>query len=632
MKQSVLLTLLIIGFSILNAQPLSPQTVSINMRDGKSLAADVYVHPNCNSCPTILIQTPYNKNFYRWGLPLGIKLNQSNYGYHFVIVDWRGFFGSTAAMVAQPDRGNDGYDVIEWIKNQSWSDGKVGTWGPSALGKIQYETARKKHPAHVCAVPLVAASQFNYNSYYPGGVYRTEYLEQLDGLGFGISTVVKNNPVYNNTWAFVEALNFYPDQIDIPFYMIAGWYDHNLEDMLELFAGLRTQSPAAVSNKHKILIGPWAHGGFGQAQVGSGQQGELFFPKAAGWSDSLALLFFDHHLKGSNNQWESKAAIQYYLPGKENWFESNQWPLPGTTQVKYYLHPDLSLQAGILPSNASGESIITYDPRNPSPTIGGPTMRQDLLQGPYNQNPDVEGRSDVLIFSTPVLNQEVHISGKIKIVLQVSTDRLDTDFAVRVTDVYPDNKSILLLDGIRRLRFRIGYKASDTASAVPNQVYELEIELPDMAHTFKSGHRIRLIISSSNFPRFDLNLNNGGEMNTAGDTLIAENKVFHNADYPSYIELPVNDMSIGLKKTTEEVQFKLYPNPAQNQLHFEYNHQLSGNETLIIYNMKGEQVFKTRIATHSQTINIQTLNDGLYFYNFINDANEISFGKIIVVR
>jgi uncharacterized protein len=632
MKQSIFFIIILFNLSLLTAQPLSPQAVSISMRDGKSLAADVYVHPSCNNCPTILIQTPYNKNFYRWGLPLGVKLNQNNFGYHFVIVDWRGFYGSSAAMVAQPDRGNDGYDVIEWIKNQTWSDGKVGTWGPSALGRIQYETAAKKHPAHKCAVPLVAASMQNYQQYYPGGVYRTEYIEQLDALGYGLSTIIKANPIHNFVWNFSEQNSYYPDQIEIPMLLIGGWYDHNIEDMFVLFQGLRTESPVAVRNKHKFLIGPWAHGGFGQSQVGTGQQGELFFPKALGWNDSLAMMFFDFYLRGVNNNWENKAAIQYYLPGTENWYGSSQWPLPGTVSKKYYLHPDLNLKADTKPSSSTGESLITYDPRNPSPTIGGPTLSPNLLQGPYNQNPDVEDKNDVLIFSTPVLTEALHISGKIKVVLHVSTDRLDTDFAVRLTDVYPDNKSILLLDGIRRLRFRNGFRAVDTALAVPHQIYELEIELSDLAHTFKSGHQLRLIVSSSNFPRFDLNLNNGGEMNTAGDTFIAQNKVYHNTNNASYLELPVINMSIGLNEAPKVQNFKLYPNPAQNFLHLECNHKLSGNESLIIYNIKGEQVYKTGIEEQSQTINIESLSNGLYFYNFSFNGNVLNYGKIVVVR
>src|SRR5690606_18192332 len=139
-------------------------------------------------------------------------------------------------------------------------------------------------------------------------------------------------------------------------------------------------------------------------------------------------------------------------------------------------------------------------------------------------------------------------------------------------------------------------------------------------------------ISSSNFPRFDLNLNNGGEMNTAGDTFIAQNKVYHNANNASYLELPVNDMSIGLKEVQNVQNFKLYPNPAQNLLHLEYNHKLSGNESLIIYNMKGEQVYKTRLEEQSQTINIESLSNGLYFYNFSLNGNVLSYGKIVVVR
>lgn len=148
----------------------------------------------------ILIQTPYQKNWFHFGLPLGVGTNQPNSNYAFVVVDWRGFYGSAAALVPSPNRGEDGYDVVDWIAQQTWCDGNIGTWGPSALGKIQFETAKEQHPNHKCAVPLVAHPMTRYEDYYPGGVYRTEYVEQLDALGYGLSTFVLGNQVKNFTW------------------------------------------------------------------------------------------------------------------------------------------------------------------------------------------------------------------------------------------------------------------------------------------------------------------------------------------------------------------------------------------------------------------------------------------------
>lgn len=243
----------------LHTQFLQPFVKQIPMRDGKWLAADCYVHATSGSVkyPTILIQTPYNRLLYRLGLPLGVGMNFDSCSYAFVIVDWRGFYGSTSAAVPNPDRGKDGYDVIEWIVNQPWSNGKVGTWGPSALGKIQYMTARENHPSHVCAVPVVAAPQNLYLDYFPGGVYRKEYVDQLDALGYGMSPLLLGHPYYDTYWQIAEWLSYYPQDIHIPMFLIGGWFDHNIQLMLDFFTALQSQSDATVRVKHKFLIGPW---------------------------------------------------------------------------------------------------------------------------------------------------------------------------------------------------------------------------------------------------------------------------------------------------------------------------------------------------------------------------------------
>lgn len=179
---------------------MTPTSVeSIPMRDGKFLAADVYIPSSCTSCPTILIQTPYNKNLFRMGLPLGFGQDLESSSYAWVIVDWRGFYASASAAVPSPKRGEDGYDVIDWIVAQPWSNGKVGTWGPSALGVVQYQTAKENHPGHICAVPLVAHPQTHYGSYFYGGVLEKSRLATLDLLGYGLSPFVLGNPYYNFT-------------------------------------------------------------------------------------------------------------------------------------------------------------------------------------------------------------------------------------------------------------------------------------------------------------------------------------------------------------------------------------------------------------------------------------------------
>ncbi len=531
------------------------------MRDGNNIAADVYIPQPQTAKPTILIQTPYNKFFYRYNLPLGIGLDIENSPYNFVVIDWRGFYASASAAVASYDRGMDGYDVIDWIVDQDWSDGQVGTWGPSALGKIQFQTARYQHPNHVCAVPIVASPEFLYQSYFPNGVYRTEYVEQLDNLGYGLSTTLLANPHYNLTWQYIENQNYYPDEIQIPCLMIGGWYDHTTDEMLKYFDAICTESPAGIAEQHRILIGPWAHGGFGATQVGTSTQGELEFPEAAGWSDDKANEFFQYYLLGAEFDWlGANPKYRYFQMGDMEWKGSEVWPPEGLVSQIYYLN-DGNLLSEIAPVSSDSHSVIVYDPRDPSPTVGSCTLTEELGQGPYDQSPVVESRDDILIFSSDVLTESVKHAGKVKVKLFVSSDKLDTDFVVRLCDVYPDDRSMILRDNIFRMRFRDGFTVNDTAFMHGGEIYEIEIELANTSHTFLSGHRIRLDVTSSDYPRFNNNMNDGGDMYVDGDTLIATNTVYHETTHASYVEFHTDNSTDKISLLNSST-LNVFPNPA----------------------------------------------------------------------
>ena len=196
MKIFVLISGLFLGI-IAQSQVLVPQQVMFPTSQGDSLEVDVYLPNSTSSFPVILIQTPYGKNRFRLGLPLGIQRNLSSSNYAVVIMDWRGRFSNLSKAIPGLGTGQDGYDLVEWIASQSWSTGKIGTWGPSALGSVQFETAKKQPPHLTCAVPLVAAPHFMYEHYYTGGAARTELIDQLDILGFGITSTISNNPYYN---------------------------------------------------------------------------------------------------------------------------------------------------------------------------------------------------------------------------------------------------------------------------------------------------------------------------------------------------------------------------------------------------------------------------------------------------
>lgn len=610
MKRIILLLLMICGFTSMFSQPLSPLSISVEMRDNKSIALDVYTPDSENPRPTILIQTPYNKYYYRYGLPLGIGTNLESSPYNFVIADWRGFYASASAATANYDRGLDGYDIIEWIVEQDWSDEQVGTWGPSALGKIQFQTARQQHPNHICAVPLVASPEFLYQSYYPNGVYRTEYVEQLDNLGYGLSSVLLANPYYNFTWQYIENQNYYPDEISVPMLMIGGWYDHSTDDMLNYFNSICNESPPEIAEQHRILFGPWAHGGFGSTQVGTSTQGQLEFPEAADWSNNKANEFFQYYLLGADIDWLGEnSKYTYFQMGDMEWKSSDVWPPTGLSSTTFYLGGNENLSTSP-PASSNNHSSFNYDPRNPSPTVGSCTLTEELGQGPYDQAPEVESRDDILIFTSDILSQPVKHCGNVKIKLFVSSDRLDTDFAVRLCDVYPDDRSMILRDNIFRMRFRDGFTISDEVFMNQEEIYEIEIELENTCHTFLPGHRIRLDITSSNYPRFNNNINDGGEMYVSGDTLIATNTVYHETNHASHIEFQTDQFSnTGYSHTNNSVT--IYPNPINNNILYLYSDL--NIESLKLYDISGDLINSyNNLQINTGSLNISNIPCGLY--------------------
>ena len=303
---------------------LNPQTIKIPMRDGKMLAADLYLPSSRSLKPVILIQTPYNKLGFRKGLPLGIKTNIESSPYIFVVADWRCFYESILACNANIKRGEDGYDTVEWLAKQSWCDGKVATWGPSALANVQFETAKEQPPSLVCSVPLVGSPRTSYQKYYANGVLRTAYVKSITQLfGNGLDLVIQN-PYYSALWNTIEQSTNYPEQIDVPMLMIGGWFDHNTEEDIAIFNELRSKSKSKLH--HRLLMGPWVHGGVGAAQPGTAIQGDLSFPQAANFHDIIANQFLAYHLLGAKNGWPLTNYVHYFQMGENTWESSSEFP------------------------------------------------------------------------------------------------------------------------------------------------------------------------------------------------------------------------------------------------------------------------------------------------------------------
>jgi len=609
--KTLIILLFVMTFSHLFGLMTPTQVVMIPMRDGKTLAADIYIPNTITNGSTILIQTPYNKNNFRNGLPLGVQQNINLSNFIWVVVDWRGFYSSNAAAIAQPNRGEDGYDVIEWIIAQTWSNGKVGTWGPSALGQVQYNTMKEGHPNHLCAVPLVAQPQTAYDSYYYGGVLEKSRLEQLDALGYGLSPIVLANPYDNVSWQYSANTTWYPQNILIPTLQIGGWYDHTIDKMLDWYPATRTQSALAVRDKQWLLVGPWVHGGTGIANVGSSTQGELSYPNAEHKSDSMALDFFNFYLLDSVNNWEATSKITYYQLGENRWNYSSGTTIANSQITDLFL----SENGNLISTTGIGTDSFVSDPKNPTPTIGGATLNPNLDQGPYDQVA-LDSRSDLKTFETTALASDFTSTGNIVASLSIQCNQPDADIAVRLVDVYPDGRNMLINDGIRRMRLRNGYTQASESFLQSTQIYPVNVELPFVNYTWKAGHKIKIYVSANNSTRWDVNLQNGGTMYAAGDTNTATIQIHHNAINPSKITLAGQNLVLGTNELIANDQIHIYPNPVESEIHVSVPF-----DSYVIYDLKG-QLIQSETLINNQSIPIDNLKEGCYLLKIKSLSND----------
>jgi putative CocE/NonD family hydrolase len=318
--------------------------------------------------------------------------------------------------------------------------------------------------------------------------------------------------------------------------MVGAWFDHNGDLPLKVFDELVRDGGGEARRHSRLLIGPWRH-----VALGKLEQGELEFPGAVSQSAGESTRFFDHWLRGLDNGWNGRPRVRYFLMGADEWREAPAFPPPGIVDTRFYLRA-----GGVLterpPTEHEAPATFLYDPKDPSPTVGGLNafMRRDPLQetvgdGPRDQRARVENRSDCLLYTTPVLTRDVILEGAASVELHLSSDRPDTDVAVRLCDVHPDGRSMLVADGIWRMRYRNSLQKEDWMEA--GRIYRVTVPLPPTAQAFLAGHRIRVIVSSSNYPRFGLN-SNMGPNESVGGTAVATNRIHHDPDDPSVLVLP----------------------------------------------------------------------------------------------
>ena len=516
----------------------------VSMRDGTRLDTEILRPSKPGRYPTILMRTPYS--MMAFGDEAARLLAD---GLQFVVVQQstRGRYASEGTDDVFLSDGwgenQDGFDTVEWIVSQSWSDRKVGLFGVSALGITSYLNMGAMHPAIKAAHVGIAPWVF-YNVVYPGGEFRTALLEDwLGGQGSAyMIDLYKQHPIYDDFWTSLD-MRTRQDHITVPILHWGGWHDVFTEGPVEGFEALQHGGASGRGGFNRLVMGPWTHVDAGPFDT---RQGELVYPGNSYYPMGSAnpIEWFQEFLKGRAQRPPADLdayPVRYYLMGPtdqergpgNHWELAREWPVPAT-QVPLYFGTDGSL-GWTAPAGASLEPLSwLYDPADPSPTIGGHELT--IPQGPRDQSP-LLARSDVLHFETAPLDRDVKIVGKVRATLYASSTAPDTDFVARLVDVYPDGRAMLVTDGVIRARYRDSMTQPEFL--VPGQIYAFDIDLNRTAQVFGKGHRIMVLVSSSNYRRYEPAKNTQDDIWGSQPAVTAVNSLYADARYPSGLLLPV---------------------------------------------------------------------------------------------
>ncbi|MGE0553032.1 MAG: CocE/NonD family hydrolase [Gemmatimonadales bacterium] len=584
------------------------RSVRVPMRDGVGLSTDLYF-PVGRQGPlgVVLARTPYNKNAYH-GRETSFPYIFASQGFAVAVQDTRGRWESEGEYVVQGHDQEDGYDAVEWLAAQSWSNGKVGTYGCSYVGDTQIMMARARPPHLAAQIPQAAGSSVgpiggryhNFGTFF-GGAYelaaaagwfwsygaryfyrppphmpRAEWLEAVDFYqpGRTLPALDLSKRIWHlPTRELLRAAGAPPsdferliatgltdpwwdqfgyvrdgDRFDVPALHVNSWYDFGAQDTFVEFNAYREGgvSPTARDNQF-VIMSPTTHcaseGVRERTVVGQRDLGDARFDY---WD--LYVRWFDHWLHGVANGVTERPKVQIYVMGRNQWRSESEWPLARTAFTPYYLRSggransrfgDGTLSTAA-PKSEPADRFV-YDPASPVWTVGGSVCaacvpNQQVVDGPADQR-DVEVRTDVLVYTTPPLERGVEVTGPIKAVLYVSSSARDTDFTIKLVDVFPDGTAFNVQEGVQRMRYREGY--DKTVWMEPDGVYRVEIDLEATSNYFAPGHRIRVQVSSSNFPRWDRNLNTGGRNYDETEWVVANQTVHHSSGRASHVLLPV---------------------------------------------------------------------------------------------
>jgi predicted acyl esterase len=527
--------------ALLRAQTETPgrQVVKVPMRDGVKLATNIYLPQGRGPWPVLLTRTPYNKN-----VADRMAARITKRGYALVSQDVRGRYASEGIDVPFESDMPDGYDTVEWVAAQKFCTGKVGIFGTSAPG-ITSNLAAAAAPPHLTAAYVVVAPDSLYlRSRFVGGAFKESHSGGwLRGQGLSPDKI---NEYRRRAYLDQRTKNtdflFHRENVRIPIYNVGGWHDIFTEGTLSNFVYLQNEGREGARRKQKLFMGAFGHGRL---------EGDLEYPTGGtiGGDFETQMRWWDFWLKGIQNGIMQEPPVSYYLMAsarkghatpKNRLIKADSWP-PKSNKTRYYLHEGFGVSTQP-PESSSASLTYAFDPAHPVPTVGGQNLGRDV--GPKDQRA-IKPRPDYLRFQTEPLEKDVVVVGHIDMELWAATDGLDTDFMVKLIDIYPDGYEALILDYPLRTRFRFGRELQDVKMMMPGKPEPLTIDMWSTANVFEAGHCIGIHVSSSNYPRFDVNPNTGDPIGAAKSApRVAQNTIYFDATHPSAIVLPVVEQKL----------------------------------------------------------------------------------------
>jgi len=570
MKMLLIVSVLSLSQVSLAAEPTAndvvvEMNVMVPMRDGTRLSTDIYRPAKPGRYPVILFRDAYGNGS---GSTASAR-KWTDHGYVYVSQDVRGRYDSEGSYYPYVYEINDGYDAQQWAGAQPWSSGKVGMIGESYRAAVQWLPSHLRSASLTAIAPRVTPFNYYKDVVYSGGAF--QLASRLDWAFYMIGRTAQSgfdwdkmrqhlplktmdqafgfdakhwqdwiaHPTYDSYWKVFD-VEARVNDIDVPSFNMGGWYDAFLRGTL---ASYTSMSKGAFSERarrgQKLLIGPWNHFA-GRAMSNPALD---FGPEATVDFNALERRWYDYWLKGEDNGVMREAPVRIFVMGENRWRDEQEWPLTRTRYTKYYLQSagkaNTSSGDGQLVTKApgaGGTDTYIYDPANPVPTKGGNLLPVSLGAGPAEQG-EVAKRDDVLVFSTAPLTQDTEVTGNITMTLYAASSAPDTDFTAKLIDVHPDGKAYNLADGIIRARYRESLERPSLIE--PGKVYAYTIDLWATSNVFKKGHKIRVDLSSSNFPKFDRNPNTGHKFGEDAELRTATQTIHHSRQYPSHIVLPV---------------------------------------------------------------------------------------------